>query len=312
MLECGWLSLMWKFREKYGKHLHDECLPAQSYFEQFEERLADGNLQAERLDHVVSAQEEKDQKAKKPEPVRQLGLHLDSSLTIQTKRRFMSTMPRTTEQFRMKYKVMSHCWLLAQLRQSGRHLYSDLTEISFPRICDELLSQKNFLMEKDFGSRRISAPDWDLCLAYELEIRREAVRLATEEGFSFQRAWWTAYTNDHHRMEHWQSFLKVSGDKSSSSSDDSKDRKIAQLEKKLNDLSRQVQNRSRSPRGKGRTQKALPAPAQPSQPAPLAPKSKGKRQSKGKGRGQNGKGQKNGSQSGRINSFRDLMDIPRQ
>ena len=148
MLNSDWTSLIRKFRDQYGKHLKEDDLPAQSYYEQFEENLADGCLQAERLTHVVSAREEKDQKALKPEPARQLGLHLDSSLTIQTKRRFMSNMPTTTEQFRAKYRVMSNCWLLSKLRQSGRHLYSDLTEMTFPRFCDELLSQKNFLLDK--------------------------------------------------------------------------------------------------------------------------------------------------------------------
>ena len=57
MLNCDWTSLMRKFREQYGKHLKDEDLPAQSYYEQFEESLADGCLQAERLTHVVSARE---------------------------------------------------------------------------------------------------------------------------------------------------------------------------------------------------------------------------------------------------------------
>ena len=134
LLNYNWTSLMRKFRDQYGKHLKEEDLPAQSYYEQFEESLADGCLQAERLTHVVSAREEKDQKGLKPEPARQLGLHLDSSLTIQTKRRFMSNMPTTTEQFRAKYRVMSNCWLLAKLQQSGRHLYSDLTEMTFPPV----------------------------------------------------------------------------------------------------------------------------------------------------------------------------------
>ena len=148
MLDSDWTSLMRKFRDQYGKHLKEEDLPAQSYYEQFEESLADGCLQAERLTQVVSAREEKDQKALKREPPRQPGLHLDLTLTIQTNRRFMSSMPTTTEQFREKYRVMSNCCLLAKLRQSRRHPYSDLTEMTFLRFCDELLSQKNFLLDK--------------------------------------------------------------------------------------------------------------------------------------------------------------------
>ena len=57
MLNSDWTSLMRKFRDQYGKHLKEEDLPAQSYYEQFEESLADGCLQAERLTHVVTARE---------------------------------------------------------------------------------------------------------------------------------------------------------------------------------------------------------------------------------------------------------------
>ena len=313
MLNSDWTSLMRKFRDQYGKHLKEEDLPVQSYYEQFEESLADGCLQAERLTHVVSAREEKNQKALKPEPARQLGLHLDSTLTIQTNRRFMSNMPTTTEQFRAKYRVMSNCWLLAKLRQSGRHLYSDLIEMTFPRFCDELLSQKNFLLDKEFGPKRITAPDWDICMAYELEIRREAIRLATEEGFSIERAWWAAYENDHHRMEHWQSFLGVkTGGSSSSANEDHQDKRIAQLEEKLGDLSRQVRNaRSRSPRGnkKSQPQLSLPAPAHLALPAPPTPKGKS---GKGKGKGKKNKSRGRGTATSQtVTSFQALMDLPR-
>ena len=100
MLQVDWTTLLDRFKEKYGEHLHDNRLPSQSYYEAFEEKLSDGQLTAETLAHVVSLQEELDQKAKHPEPTRQLGLHLDSSLTIQTKRRYMShnaVIDRTTQ-----------------------------------------------------------------------------------------------------------------------------------------------------------------------------------------------------------------------
>ena len=186
--------------------------------------------------------------------------------------------------------------------------------MTFPRFCDELLSQKNFLLDKEFGPKRITAPDWDICMAYELEVRREAIRLATEEGYSIERAWWAAYENDHHRMEHWQSFLGVKTGGSSSSAganEDHKDKRIAQLEKKLGDLSRQVQNaRSRSPRGKKKpqTQLSLPVPAQLALPAP--PTQKGK-SGKGKGKGKKGKSRGRGPATGQtVTSFQALMDLP--
>ena len=47
MLSADWNQLLAAFKQKYGEHLHDTVLPAQSYFEAFEEKLSDGNLRAE-------------------------------------------------------------------------------------------------------------------------------------------------------------------------------------------------------------------------------------------------------------------------
>ena len=228
----------------------EEDLPAQSYFEQFEEHLADGCFEAERLTQVVSAREEKDQKALKPEPARQCGLHLDSTLTIQIKRRFLSTIPTTTEQFRAKYRVMSNCWLLAKFRQ---------WRMTFPRFCDELLSQKNFLLDKEFGPKRIAAQDWDICMAYELEVdygRGLPIRTCLV-GRVRKRPPKDGALAKFPRCRNWRL--------SSSANEDPRDKRIVQLEKKVGDLSRQSQNaRSRSPRGNrnSKAQLALNAPAQ--------------------------------------------------
>ena len=58
-----------------------------------------------------------------------MNLHLDGQLSIQTKRRFVSSSPTTPEQLRLKYKVLANCWLMGQMRQPGRHLFSDLEEL---------------------------------------------------------------------------------------------------------------------------------------------------------------------------------------
>ena len=41
---------------------------------------------AEPLSHVLSLAEEKEQKEKRPDQARQVGIHLDTTLTIQTRR----------------------------------------------------------------------------------------------------------------------------------------------------------------------------------------------------------------------------------
>ena len=100
MVACDWQSLMTQFKQKYGLHIHETRLPAQSYFEACEEKLADGLLYPETLAQVVSLAEENKQKALKPEMSRQMGLRLDKSAV------FISSMPNTIEELRSKCQVM--------------------------------------------------------------------------------------------------------------------------------------------------------------------------------------------------------------
>ena len=66
------------FRKKYGSHISDDRVPAQSMFESFTEKLADGTFKAEPQSHVVSLLEEEQQDLKRPEPARRYNLQLDS------------------------------------------------------------------------------------------------------------------------------------------------------------------------------------------------------------------------------------------
>ena len=96
-LTADWASVIFQFKQQYGMNFHDAKLPAQSYFESFEERLHNGVIEAETLAHVVSLEEERVQIASKPELSTQMGMHLGSILTLQTKKRYISRMPADPE-----------------------------------------------------------------------------------------------------------------------------------------------------------------------------------------------------------------------
>ena len=66
-LTADWVSLLREFKQQRGK-IQDSELPAQSYYEAFEESLHDGTIQAETLSHVVSIAEEQKQRAGRPNP----------------------------------------------------------------------------------------------------------------------------------------------------------------------------------------------------------------------------------------------------
>ena len=75
---------------------------------------------SEPLDQAISQAEAQEQDRAKPEPTRQYGIHLDSKLTLQTRREHTSRHPEDVEELRGKYDVMSNLRLLPQMRQPGR------------------------------------------------------------------------------------------------------------------------------------------------------------------------------------------------
>ena len=178
MLEGDWVSLIRAFKVKFGKTFTHPGyrLKATTNHPRKNFRILLGR--AEPLTHVVSLQEEERQKALRPEPARSVGIHLDSSLSIQTQRRFMSSVPTTIEDLRSQ-----------QMRQPSRHLYRDLEVNTFSDFLDELLSDQNFLMESD-DDEKLVIPPWNQCLSYEFKNRKGAVRFCMEEGFALKDALW--------------------------------------------------------------------------------------------------------------------------
>ena len=264
LLPCDWTSILTEFKKKYGAHISDDRLPAQSMFENFTEKLADGTLKAEPLSHVVSLFEEEQQELKKPEPAQQYNLQLDSRLTITTRRRHLSTEPADEKGLRMKYAVLTNLWLLAQMRQLGRSFYMDFDRSTFSDFLDTLLDLDNFNFHTEVEGQPLIAPRWSFCLSYELEIRKEAIRLCKEESYGIQSALWTTLKNTEHSMKHWLQLVAIPNAPSSSTSQE-----LQTLKKRISDLEKE---RSRSLRRNAQKQKAIASgPTMLSLPAPSAP-----------------------------------------
>ena len=149
--------MLFQFKTQCGLNIHEAKLPLQSYYESFEERLHNGVIEAETLAHVVSLEEERERMASKPEPPTQMGLHLDSTLSLQTQKRYLSRMPTDSESLRTKYRVMTNLWLLAQLRQPDHQPYADLSKDTFGGILEELLSTDHFLLKRDLGCTHLGS-----------------------------------------------------------------------------------------------------------------------------------------------------------
>ena len=145
--------------------------------------------------------------AETPNAAKFLGIHLDASLPFQTRRRFTSVLPATTEALRLKFSVMSKLWLQAKMREPARQILVDFTETTSLKILDELLSDKNFLLDRNTASTRMIVPKVEHCLEYEYHVRRQAIKLCVRKGSSLQSAWWSVYRDAEHRMEHWMQML---------------------------------------------------------------------------------------------------------
>ena len=104
---------------------------------------------------------------------------------------------------------MTNLWLLGQMPEPGRRLYADLDKDTFIDFADELISEKNFLLEKQINGVKVVIPQWENCMNNEQQLRNEAIRLTTEEGYPTKAALSTAYRNDHHRNEHWIMLIGV-------------------------------------------------------------------------------------------------------
>ena len=78
-----------------------------------------------------------------------MGMFLDCAVTIRTNKRYMSAVPINSKTFRTKHRVMTNLWLLAQIRQLVRKLFSDLSKDTWNVFLEELLSEDNLLMRRE-------------------------------------------------------------------------------------------------------------------------------------------------------------------
>ena len=230
------------FRTKFGKHIQDEKLLAQSCCEAFADKLAIGALKAEPLSTVVSFFEEEQQERAKPDPICQYGLSLDAELTMTTKKRLVSIEPVDEKTLRDKDAIMTNMWLL--VKQPGRSIYRDFDRSTFVDFLDRLLDKKNVNLHKEVNGTLLLVPKWTDRMSCEFELHKEACCLCREERSGIKDALWTTIENTEHRTIHWLQLISISNSRPGGGD-------YAALERKVNDLQREVRGRSRSPRRKG-------------------------------------------------------------
>ena len=97
--------------------------------------------------------------------------HLNAQLTLQTRKKYSSVAPQEHRRAPRKYEVMGNMWLLAQLRQPGRSVFSDLATSTFQKFLKQL---HGFQFAQQIQGTLISPPCWEHCMSYEFGLRKEA------------------------------------------------------------------------------------------------------------------------------------------
>ena len=80
-LPSEWVKMLKTFKDVHSQRIPEYHLPAQCYFETFEEKINEGRLRAETLAQVISLQEEEAAERSKPEHPKQLHLTLSSQIS---------------------------------------------------------------------------------------------------------------------------------------------------------------------------------------------------------------------------------------
>ena len=124
---------------------------------------------------MANALEEQQHPGQRPQPARQTGVHLDTTLTIRI---------YFAELYKNQDQLQNHVPLWASSPQPGRALYADPTNDSWPDLCEEVSLTRKFVLEREVVGG-----------AYCVN---KAIRLARERHLPMQAALWSANHDDHH------------------------------------------------------------------------------------------------------------------
>ncbi len=163
------VSLRKTFENLHGER-KDSLFPSAGYLSWRLEQLEEGDYRAESLSEVVSVEAAGDD-------AEDVGLTFSKTGTLRVRRgKTRVPMPSTPEELRRYYKVMAAHWEVVRLKHPDRHFLQELTRDDWERMLDYLLGEE--VME--FKGAKGAHFEWEDLLAYELELRRWAIKKVTE------------------------------------------------------------------------------------------------------------------------------------
>ena len=76
-------------------------------------------------------------------------------------------------------------------------------------LLDELLSEDTFQLEQEVAGEKMITPRWEHCLEYKYQLRKEAIKRATEDNLSLIQCLWAVHEDQAHKMKYWISLLTI-------------------------------------------------------------------------------------------------------
>ena len=174
------------------KELEDRQAPSVQYLEALSDRLERGLLRPEALSEVTDfTQSETTEVLSTFDPA--TGQFKSSKPLVKR------DMPRDMEQLRERVKLMGTAWLMLHLHMPGNATLRGLCRDDFVDHIDYLAGERVYQYGiRAEAERKPLPPNWPLLLAYEKEIRREALRLCMR-GQSLAAALKAAREDNAHR-----------------------------------------------------------------------------------------------------------------
>ena len=163
--------------------LGESEVPAADYLSLKAEETETNEPTAAPLDEILN---------RKDSATSQIQSTLDSSGHIRvTRTKGKSKMPSTTEEYRKVMKVEMFAWLCMASRYKAKHWLHGLTSEPFLKFVDFILGERVHGLQVPGVSPDQSVklkPDWSIVLAFEQKLRREAMKLVTQEGHTLADA----------------------------------------------------------------------------------------------------------------------------
>lgn len=157
--------------------------PSADYLSQKSEETETNEPVASPLDEVVS---------RKESTTSSIQSAIDSSGHLRvTRTKCKSKMPTTTEEYRRVMRVEANAWLCMSARYKAKPWLHGLVAADFTKFVDFILGDRVYGIQlpsstTEFG--QTVKPDWSIVLAYEYKLRKEAMKLVTQQSKTLSEA----------------------------------------------------------------------------------------------------------------------------